>query len=330
MRYVPSGFALLVLAVACSTNANAGVIYASNFGNNTITKYDSGTGAFLSTAVTAGAEANGFNGVVIGPGGEFFVAGQYSNNVVKYGPAGTYLQTLDPGNSGGLDSPQAVTFGPDGNLYVASAANDKILRYDPSSGSYLGVFSDLGANGHVGPIGLAFGPDGNLYVSGFDNGSVFKVNGQTGAIIGSTAGPAGFGFGPIEFGPDGALYLAAIDLSTFGGRIYRFDPVSSNLEIFIAEGTGGLTSPGGFGFSADGFLVVTNLLVDQNFADIGSTLLRFDSSTGAPVDTLVGAGQGLNIPFFVTTSAVPEPSPVFSTALGMCVLMLAWHRGWLR
>jgi DNA-binding beta-propeller fold protein YncE len=189
--------------------AHAGTLYASNFGGNTITAYDLATGAFLSTVVTAGAEASGLNGLRLSADGSLLVAAQDTNNVLRYGSNGSLLTIFDPANTAQLNSPQGLTFGADDNLYVVSAANDRILKYDPATGDFLGTFADLSGNGHIGPIDLAFGPDGNLYVTGFDNPVIVKINGTTGAILGTKQGPAGLGFGPAAFGPGGAFYVLA-------------------------------------------------------------------------------------------------------------------------
>ena len=247
------------------------------------------------------------------------VAAQLTNNVVRYDSAGNLLDIFDPANTAGLNSPQGLTLGPDGNLYVVSSANDRILRYDPVTGDFLGVFADLSGSGHLGPIDLAFGPDGNLYVTGFDNDVIVRINGQTGAILSSTARPAGLGFATAAFGPDGNLYVEGIDFNTFTGGIYRYNIQTNALALFIPEGTGGLQSPGGMVFGPDGNLMIASIALDQNFNDIGSAILKYDGQTGAPIGTLVGAGNGLNIPFFVTT-VVPEPSSL--TLCGIAVMLM--------
>jgi streptogramin lyase len=305
------------LSVFVSLPAHAASIYASNFGTNTVTQYDAVTGAFVGTPVIAGPELNGLNGVRLGPDGSFFVAGQFTNNVVHYSSTGALLNVLDPANTAGLDSPQDLVFGPDGALYVTSSANDKILKYDAGTGAFLGVFADLSGNGHTGPIGVAFGPDGNLYVTTFDSGQVFRLNGQTGAILGSTSAPAGLALTVAAFGPDGNLYTGSLDLATFAGGVYRYNTTTNLLTLFVAPGSGGLQSPGGITFGPNGNLLVSNLLFDQNFVDTGSTILSYNGTTGAPIGTLVAAGHGLDTPFFLTAADVPEPSTGALLVLGV-------------
>jgi hypothetical protein len=64
---------------ASSSAHAAAVLYASNFNSNTITAYDSATGASLGTVVTDGAEAAGFNGIRVAPNGNFLVTAQLTN-----------------------------------------------------------------------------------------------------------------------------------------------------------------------------------------------------------------------------------------------------------
>lgn len=300
-----------------SPPAAATVIYVSNFNNDTVTAYDYATGALLGTPVTGGAEASGFNGIRIAPDGGFLIAGQFSNNVLDYSQTGKFQRVFDPANTGGLNSPQDLTYGPDGKLYVVSSANDEILRYDPVSGNFLGVFANLGTSGHIGPVGLAFGPDGNLYVTSFDNGQIVKVNGQTGAVLSRTPAPSGLAFAVSVFGPDGDLYTGGLDKNTFLGSVYRFDPRTDALSVFIAQGTDNLQTPGALAFAPNGDLLVSNLLFDENGNDIGSTVLEFNGNTGTPIRTLIGVGEGLDVPTFLIVAA-PEPASI--GLLGMGVL----------
>lgn len=329
-RAAAAGVVAMLLGAVTDANA-AAILYVSNFENNTITSYDAATGATLGSVVIAGGEAAGFNGLRVTPSGGFLVAGQFTNNVVKYDSGGSVVNTFDPANAAGLSSAQGLTYGPDGNLYVASAANDKILIYDPVSGDFLGTSATLGVPAHDGPIDLVFGPDGNLYVTTFDSGRVIKVNGTTGAVLDSTNGPAGFGFGPAAFGPNGVLYIVGLDVNSFLGGVFQYDLTQNLISPFITSGTGGLDAPGGLAFDLAGNLLVSNLVFDPNtFADIGSSVLRFNGQTGAPMGTFVPPGQGLAIPFFMqvaqTPEAVPEPTTASLLAIGLGVGTLRRRR----
>lgn len=155
------------------------VLYVSNFNSNTITAYDATTGAFLRTAVQAGPELSGANGFAIAPNGSFYVAGQFSNNVVHYSNLGKLIEILDPNNLAGISSPQGVNFGPDGLLYVASFDNDRIVRFDVATGQFKDDFVAVKLDGisHIGPIEPRFESDHNLVVSTFDGERILKYQG---------------------------------------------------------------------------------------------------------------------------------------------------------
>ena len=148
---------------------------------------------------------------------------------------------------------------------------------------------------------VVFGPDSNLYVPCFDVGVVIKINGQTGSVMGQTAGPPGKGLGSAVLGSDGNIYVTTLDLNDFTGEVYRYSMSTGTLTPHIPAGSGGLTSAGGIAVSTNGDLLVSDLLFDQNFIDIGSRILQYNGKTGEPVGTVISSGSDLNIPFFMTT-----------------------------
>jgi outer membrane protein assembly factor BamB len=58
---------------------------------------------------------------------------------------GVSAGTFAPTGTGGMDSPEGVTFGPDGMLYVASANTNNVLRFNGVTGAFDGVFVAAGS-----------------------------------------------------------------------------------------------------------------------------------------------------------------------------------------
>ena len=164
---------------------------------------------------------------------------------------GDYLGEFIPTGSGGLVSPDDLTFGPDSNLYVSSG-NDlatsgivepsAILRFDGSTGEFIDLFATSESLNR--PYGNAFGPDGNLYVSSFLSDQILRFDGFTGNFI---------------------------DVFASGNQL-----------------PGGLNGPNDLLFTADGDLLVTTQgSIAQNgqaiFTGLPSQILEFDIATGESI-----------------------------------------------
>ncbi len=145
---------------------------------------------FIDAFVPAGSGGlYGPNGMTIGPDGNFYVAGQFSNNVLRYDRVtGDLIDEFISAGSSGLDGPRGLVFGADGNLYVTSQLSDSVFRYQGPSGANPGqlvdTFVSTGSGGLDGPFRAAFGPDGNLYVGNAANDSVLRYQGPSGLTPG--------------------------------------------------------------------------------------------------------------------------------------------------
>ncbi len=205
------------------------------------------------------------------------------------GGTGAFIDDFVSAGSGGLTTPEGLTFGPDGNLYVASDGTDQVLRYDGTTGAFIDVFVSAASGGLDRPRDLVFGPDGNLYVSSRSTNEVLRYDGTTGAFIDAfvSAGSGGL-ITPegLTFGPDRHLYLASIGTD----EVLRYDGATGAfIDAFVSTGSGGLSQPGDPAFGLDGHLYVTSQATDQ--------VLRYDGTTGAFIDAFVAAGSGgLDIP----------------------------------
>jgi len=229
---------------------------------------------------------------------DFLVGNTAGNNVSRYSESGAYLGEFISAGSGGLMSPDDLTWGPDGNLYVSSSSANttgQILKYDGSTGAFLGVFAQGGPLAR--PYGVAFGPDGNLYTASFRSDQILKYDGSTGAYLGVFAQgngtAAGLLNGPNDllFGANGTLYVTTQGsvANGSGGISYRFD--SQTLAYDSATGAGSVFAPQpvptaggagyismlGLGFGPDGRLYTS---------DFAGGIRSYDATTGALLQTI--------------------------------------------
>jgi len=232
---------------------------------------------------------------------DILVGNTTGNNVARYSDAGSYLGSFIAAGSGGLASPDDLTWGPDGNLYVSSSSGNttgQILRYSGTTGAFLGVFAQGG--GMARPYGVAFGPDGNMYVASFRSDQVLRYSASTGAFLGVFAQgngtAAGLLNGPNDllFGADGTLYVTTQGSVADGNGGISYQFASQTLRYDITTGLGAVfapepaPAPGGAGyvsmlglrFGPDGRLYTS---------DFAGGLRSYDPGTGALLQT-IGTG----------------------------------------
>ncbi len=186
-----------------------------------------------------------------GAGAAYLVGSTAGHKVASFDEStGAYLGDFISAGSGGLVSPDDLTWGPDGHLYVSSSASNttgQILRYNGQTGAFIDVFAQGG--GMARPYGAAFGPDGNLYVASFRSDQILRYNGSTGAFLDVFAQgngtAAGLLNGPNDllFGPGGALFVTTQGsvANGSGGISYLFD--SQVLRYNTSTGVGQVFAP---------------------------------------------------------------------------------------
>lgn len=220
------------------------------------------------------------------------------SNVVKFDEVtGEFLGEFIAAGSGGLASPDDLTFGPDGNLYISSG-NDyatpetepsAILRFDGKTGKFIDVFATV--ENMSRPYGNAFGPDGNLYVSSFLSDEILRFDGKTGAFIDVFASgnqlPGGLnGPNDLLFTPDGNLLVTTQGSVAVNGapdfslglpsQILKFDLATGISSVFAdqpepAPESFGFVSFLGLAISPDGKLFTS---------DFANGIRTYDLETG--------------------------------------------------
>ncbi len=119
-----------------------GFLYVSNYGTNSVLRFDAITGAFIDD-FTSGGGMNGPQGIAFGPDDNLYVASSRTDEVLRYnGQTGAFIDAFVTAGSGGLDNPEdQIIFGPDGLAYVSSHQTDNVLRYDGQTGAFVDVFA---------------------------------------------------------------------------------------------------------------------------------------------------------------------------------------------
>ena len=326
--------ALVVLSISCFVvpSAHADLIC-----------FDGKTGERIRTLVPEGSGGLSGSIDVVFHSDSVYLSSYYTRDILRYdATTGTFLgQFVSPG-SGGLFPEGSFLFGPDGNLYATSfnffspnRANDAVLRYDGTTGAFINTFVQP-SSVLLGPHGLTFGPDGNLYVSTFFSNSVLRYNGTTGAFLGAfvPAGSGGLnGATNLVFGPDGNLYVSSLRTDS----VLRYNGTTGAfLGAFVPAGSGGLSRPHDLIFGPDSNLYVTSFDPSGLPNAYDSSVLRYDGTTGAFLNTFVppdgvhynsGMGFGPDGNFYVAAELIiPEPSAFVLLGIGtLCLLGCMWR-----
>jgi DNA-binding beta-propeller fold protein YncE len=194
----------------------------------------------------------GITGAKFGPDGLLYVVDSSTSAVYRFHPiSGASLGAFVAPGSGGLASPQGLTWGPGGDLFVTHMAVDaRVNRYDGLTGAFESVF--------VGPFtpqprDVHWGADGNLYLTCEICRAVKRYDGLTGQSAGllvmnipdGPTLPRGF-----AFGPEGRVYVTSQSPDN-AIRVY------SSTGAFLRRITApGLTNPRTVEFTSDGTMYV--------------------------------------------------------------------------
>jgi sugar lactone lactonase YvrE len=208
------GSILLLACLVLPRLSAAGTLYVADRINNTVSSYNSTTGALINASFITGL--NNPWGLTRDSDGNFYVANRSSNTIGKYGPDGT---AINASFITGLSEATAVAVDGSGRLFVSSG---NIRTYDATTGTLISGSFVTGLNS---PRGVAFDGAGNMYVADYFNARVGKYNATTGATVNASlitdvSTPVN-----MAFDATGKLYVA-----TFG-----------NLGVGVYNATTGVT-----------------------------------------------------------------------------------------
>lgn len=188
------------------------------------------------------------NGIAIGADGNFWVAEEFSDSVVRMSPSGAVLGRWSVG-----DAPQAVVSGPGGRIWVAVSGASALAWFDAMLPAPLPNVKATGTA--CGPSGLAAGTD-RIYASfpsdGCNGGAsrVGSVAADGSGVVTTVAGGGGKAF-DLEFS-GGKLFVPDFD----GNVVRRLAADLSAVETTVTMGSPG-SAPDGIASDAAGTIWVT-------------------------------------------------------------------------
>lgn len=207
-------------------------------------------------SATAMPPLDGAFGVAVSPNGDAFVAGDWSNNVLRFSPGGVVTQVVGPAD--GLLRPQQLATDRLGNLYVAGADSDNVLRVSPA-GAVSVVISDSMAGVNLqGPNNVAVSDSLNVYVGGGGSDNVYRISptGVITEILNSSNAVGGFCL-PLGITVDAAENVYVV--GSLSDNVHKIDPFG-NISVVIdvsGDGTNGLIEPAQVEVGRDGAVYVS-------------------------------------------------------------------------
>ncbi len=229
--------------------------------------------------------------IAVGPDGNYYVSNSGRDEVLRYSPAGAFIDVFVPGGTGGLFRPAGLEWRT-GQLYVVSSGTNQVLRYD-ATGAFTGVFignpvNPIFPNGVFVPKDIVFDAAGRAYVSSSINHRVLRfpaTGGTIGVVVAAALGDVASPFpGSTLNLPHGMLFGPDRNADTFADLYVASEGGS---EILIFSGNPSLPAfLGALVNNASGFLSgPTFMTIGPNnslwvSSRGGGSVLRFDLTSG--------------------------------------------------
>ena len=232
-------------------------------------------------------------------GSEIWVSEQVGDRISRWSLNGTFLGAIGGGTTGGLDNVRGMAL-IGGTVYVtnggtANGAMIGVATYS-TSGTPTGGFSTVGLA--PSPFGILAHQGGILVSSSSANDDIHRFS-LTGTSLGTFHNSASLAFvQQMAFSADGLVMAAGF---------------SSNNVGFLDPNTGALVRS----FTASGARGVYQLGNGNVLWTSGAGTFVYDPAAGTSTQVYAGGGRYLEF------APVPEPSSLFTCALGGALMLVA-------
>lgn len=290
----------------------SGNIYVINYGNNTISKYSSATGTFVSNNFFTGGALSNPAGIAFDASGNAYILNyNHTNNgngnhhgnayIEQYNSAGVYQSTIVQG----LGTGTGIAIDLNNNIYVAEGSynggNQTVAQYNTSGQLAFSLNSTQITN----PTGVGVDGAGNIYVLDDTYHTVTKFN-SAGTYISTVI--TGLGNNTLGIYVDGAGNIYIGDSGTGGAT----GNTSGSVKVYNSSGTllvskTGLNDPEGLVTDNKGNLYVSDYT--------NNTITRYPPVGGYYLSGLLPAGLSFNS----TTGAFSGTPTVAFTATNYTV-----------
>lgn len=120
---------------------------------------------------------------IIADGSSSIILGQLNRAIYRADTNGN-ISFISAPNTPWMQDPYRMALSGDGRLFISDQGRNSVVAIDLTSGSFLGDFADLTAQGFSNPTGLTVTQNGKLLVASADQNSILSFDAQTGIYEG--------------------------------------------------------------------------------------------------------------------------------------------------